>query len=154
MWPVFYQRSVARGSTYAEELADQTIDRVASKLPEIRTGYVGDPIHYFCGVANNIFRESLRRERAPAIRPPTHTAHEEDYELDYGCLEQYINKLSETDRGLVRAYYQHSRRAKIDHRKKLAEEMGIASNALRIRMCRIRSGFVACVERCRTDSKA
>src|ERR1041385_2060224 len=49
---------VCRGSKTPEELADQTINRVVRKLPEIQAEYVGEAGHYFCGVGSNIFRES------------------------------------------------------------------------------------------------
>jgi hypothetical protein len=143
---------VCRGSTTPEELADQTINRVARKLPEIRANYVGEPSHYFCGVAGNILRESFRKDKMPAVRPPTPSMPEPGDDRDYACLEECIGKLSQYDRDLVLAYYQQEKQAKIDHRKKLAEKLGLAINALRIRACRTRAILLECVERCRSES--
>jgi DNA-directed RNA polymerase specialized sigma24 family protein len=143
---------VCRGSSTPEELADRTINRVARKLPEIRATYVGEPAHYFCGVASFIFRESLRNEKAPAVMPPPKPATTpDDDERDYLCLEKCLNRLPGRERELVIAYYQQEKHAKIDHRKKMAADLGVAVNALRIRACRIRAGLLKCVELCRSE---
>ena len=143
---------VSRGSHIAEELADNTINRVARKLPEIRDSYVGEPAHYFSGVASYIWRESLRKEKVPAITPPTPSVQSADEERDYACLEKCLAELPSSDRDLAISYYQHEKHAKIDHRKKLAEQLGLAMNALRIRACRIRVGLLKCVEICKSES--
>lgn len=143
---------VCRGSDRPEELADRTINRVARKLPEIRASFVGEPAHYFCGVASNIFRESLKNQKIPAARPVSPVLPDADDERDYACLEQCVEKLSSFDRDLVLQYYQQEKHAKIEHRKKLAERLGLAINALRIRACRTRAALLECVERCRSES--
>ena len=142
---------VTRGSHNPEELADITINRVARKLPEIRDGYVGEPANYFSGVASFIWRESLRKEKLPVVTDPRPLPPSEDEERDYVCLERCLNKLPKPDRELALAYYQQEKHAKIDHRRKLAEQMGLAINALRIRACRIRASLFACVELCRAE---
>src|SRR4051794_16211659 len=55
-----------RGCREAEALADETINRVTIKLPEIADAYVGDPALYFYGVAQKVHLEYLRK------RPPAH----------------------------------------------------------------------------------
>jgi DNA-directed RNA polymerase specialized sigma24 family protein len=142
---------VCRGSSIAEDLADRTMNRVARKLPEIRGTYQGDPAHYFSGVAVNIFRESLRKEKVPAVGLPDAPAVNEEEERDYACLERCIAKLPAGERDLVLSYYQQEKREKIDLRKKLAERLGVGMNALRIRACRIRAGLQDCMERCRAE---
>jgi DNA-directed RNA polymerase specialized sigma24 family protein len=139
---------VCRGSNVPEELADKTINRVARKLPEIVATYVGDPAHYFCGVAGNIFREALRNDKPPVILPPRPAPPDDETEREYACLEKCMAKLNEEERDLVIAYYQRERQAKIDHRKKLAERLGKGLNALRIQACRIRARLQECVLTC------
>jgi hypothetical protein len=51
---------VCRGCANAEELADETINRVVSKVQEIITNWQGDPALYFYKVAQNIYREWWR----------------------------------------------------------------------------------------------
>jgi DNA-directed RNA polymerase specialized sigma24 family protein len=142
---------VCRASNVPEELADKTINRVARKLPEIRATYVGDPAHYFAGVAVNILRETVRKDRIPAIGMPESSPATDDREKDYSCLEKCMEKLDPGDRSLVLDYYREEGQAKIDNRRQLAEQLGIGLNALRIRACRIRSDLQACMEKCRAE---
>src|SRR5829696_6063126 len=55
----------ARRCLQAEELADETINRVALKAHEVAPGYVGNPSLYFYGVARKVFHEWARVERTP-----------------------------------------------------------------------------------------
>lgn len=143
----------SRGSTTPEDLADQTMDRVGLKLAEIQETYAGNPVNYFYGVAKNVFRESLHKEKHPIAIEPTPVSADEDEERDLSCLEKCMTKLPQSDRDLVLAYYQEERKAKIDNRKQLAQKLGLGMNALRIRACRIRAALQQCMEKCR-DSEA
>ncbi|HEX6739514.1 MAG TPA: hypothetical protein VF310_14645, partial [Vicinamibacteria bacterium] len=66
------------GCSCPEELADRTLDRVASKLETVQDDYEGDPIAYVLGVARNVRREDYRSQsrargrlqpRPPAAAP-------------------------------------------------------------------------------------
>lgn len=147
-----------RGCFDADDLADETINRVTAKLDDIAESYSGDPALYFYGVAQKVHLEYLRRK--PAIQESSMIGKElrsqtmlvaeptENIEDDYACLERCMEQLSEENRRLVLEYYQNEKRAKIDHRKRLAEEIGIAVNALRIRAHRIRFQLQQCMESC------
>src|SRR5919198_4623480 len=54
----------------AEELADETINRVALRAAEVSKEYEGDPALYFYGVGQKVFLESVRPTRA--VVPPPH----------------------------------------------------------------------------------
>src|SRR5215831_13213906 len=54
------KRFASRGCTEPEELADETLTRVAHKLKQISGAYIGNPASYCLGVANKIFLEYLR----------------------------------------------------------------------------------------------
>ena len=136
----------ARASTEAEDLADETMNRVASKLPEIGGTYAGDPAVYFYAVANNVHLEFLRKK--PLAHVPLAVDETADGEDRFRCLEECLSALSDENRHLVIQYYQDERQAKIDRRKLLAQRLGIAPNALRIRACRIRASLLKCVEKC------
>jgi DNA-directed RNA polymerase specialized sigma24 family protein len=142
---------VSRGSSISEELADRTMNRVAQKLPEIRVTYVGEPAHYFYSVANYIWYEAIRQAKLPVVAPPKILPPDEDAERDFACLERCLAKLPDSERNLVVAYYQEEKHAKIDNRKKLAEQLNLGMNALRIRACRIRAALFQCVEQCRRE---
>ena len=138
-----------RGCAEAEDLADETFDRVARKVCEIAETYVGDPASYFYGVAHNVHLEYMRGMfRRPAPPPPPSVYEEEEPEPEYGCLEECMQRLADGDRELVLQYYQEDKRAKIEHRKKLAAQLGIAINALRIRAFKIRQTLQRCVREC------
>ena len=147
-----------RGCLEAELLADETINRVASKVEEISKGYVGDPAHYFYAVAQKVHLEYLRKahtqhspisvETAGNMLSAAPVSPVEDFEPEYRCLEGCLERLPKENRYLLELYYQQEKQAKIDHRKLLAIELGIAVNALRIRAHRIRLALRQCVRTC------
>jgi RNA polymerase sigma factor (sigma-70 family) len=130
----------------AEDLADETINRVASRLNEIKNQVYGEQARYFYGVARKVQMEYLRRKQPH--EPPDSTVDSERVEIEYRCLEECIAKLSPENRELVLSYYQAEGRQKIDQRKLLADKLGIAPNALRIRAYRIRAALQKCLEKC------
>ena len=135
-----------RGCHEPEGLADETINRVTSRLSEIQDSFRGDQTRYFCGVANKVHLEYLRRKQVhPTLLPSTDSAR---VEAEFRCLERCLDRLPTESRELVLQYYQAERKAKIDQRKKQAERLGIAPNALRIRAHRIRGVLLKCLEDC------
>lgn len=136
-----------RACAEAEDLADETFDRVMRRVPEISGSYVGDPALYFYGVAQKIHLEYLRKKKRPLPPAPPRPAEEEP-EPAFECLEGCMQKLPPNERELLLQYYREEKRAKIEHRKRLAESLGIGLNALRIRACRIRAVIQKCVQDC------
>jgi DNA-directed RNA polymerase specialized sigma24 family protein len=151
-----------RGWNEADELADETINRVTTKVTEIASSYVGDPAVYFYGVAQKVHLEYLRNRQSLNI--PLDTCGElrsqhadesmNDSEQEYECLERCMDELPDDHRRLVIEYYQEEKRAKIERRRAQAEELGIALNALRIRAHRIRLQLQECVQHCLEQSVA
>ncbi len=134
-----------RGCIDAEELADETINRVTGKIREIQNDFTGDPARYFYGVAKLVYMEYWRRKPPQTPPPPPDSARAE---LEYRCLERCIERLSEEDRGLLLREYGAKGRTQAERRKALADELGISLNALRIRVYRIRVGLKECIEKC------
>lgn len=130
----------------AEDLADETIIRVTAKLPEITPNYQGDPVLYFYGVARKVYHEWLRRQNKPIAPPPIDVTNDDD--RVYECLDRCMETVPEESRQIVLRYYENEKRAKIDDRKTLADELGIGLNALRIRAHRIRELLRKCVKSC------
>jgi len=135
-----------RGCAESEDLADECINRVAKKLPEIVGTYEGDPTLYFYGVARYIHQEYLRKRPVPLPEPIPPTDAESEHE--YECLSHCLEKLPPDSCKLVLEYYREEKKAKIDHRKEMALRLGIAVNALRIRAHRIRGSLQECVQAC------
>ena len=141
---------IFRAPCDAEDLADETINRVSSRLGEIELQPNGERTRYFYGVARKVQMEYLRRKTPqPPAEPPVDS---ERVEVEFRCLEECISKLSPENRKLVLRYYQADGRQKIEQRKQLADELGIAPNALRIRAYRIRVALQKCLEKCVSDS--
>jgi DNA-directed RNA polymerase specialized sigma24 family protein len=138
---------VCRGCPVAEDLADETIDRVAGKVADVAPSYVGNPALYFYGVAKNVYHESVRPRPAPAPIPvPVVDPDPPEPDREYDSLEECMKLLPQGDQQLILDYYQEEKQAKIDHRKKLAEGLGIGLNTLRIKVYRLRARLQECVE--------
>ncbi|HEV8189633.1 MAG TPA: sigma-70 family RNA polymerase sigma factor [Pyrinomonadaceae bacterium] len=138
-----------RGCINAEDLADETINRVTSKVNEIQKEFDGDPALYFYGVAKWVYTEYLRRKTPQSQSAPIDSARAE---LEFRCLERCVARLSEEDRALLLKDYGAKGQTQAERRKALADELGITLNALRIRVFRIRTGLKVCIEKCIQDS--
>jgi RNA polymerase sigma factor (sigma-70 family) len=144
------------GCDVPEELADETINRVARRLPEIASTYVGDPVRYFFGVAHHVHMEFLRRPRVDPLPQQDITLQDaqspladlEDEEPEYTCLMHCMTRLSTRDSELIKQYYRGERHIKIRLRKELAERLGIKQENLRLRAQRIRATLKACIIDC------
>lgn len=137
---------VCRGCSAAEELADRTIDRVATKITQIAGSYEGDPALYFYGVAEKIYLEQVKQVSIP-VRPPPERSDIEA-EAKYQCLEGCMERLSVRNRELILAYYGDFEGGRTAARKDLAERLGLGANALWIRAHRIRESLRKCVSDC------
>ena len=135
-----------RGCVEPEDLADETINRVTSKLKEIEKDFTGDRTRYFFGVAKMVHLEHLRRKIPQVVPAPPNDPNR--IELEYSCLERCIDRLNKDDRDLLLQYYGAGGRNETERRRALAEERGIGPNALRIRVYRIRQTLKECVEKC------
>lgn len=131
-----------RGGCEAEDLADQTINVVQSKIDWLLANYVGDPALYFYGVAKKIHSK-------PKPLPPPPPPEPDPPEVERVCsfLDDCLEILHSAERDLVLRYHQGEKQEKIQNRKKLAEELKISRNALRIKVCHIHSRLRECVER-------
>ena len=142
---------IGRGCPDPEELASETLSRVTRKIQDIADTYEGDPMFYCYKVAYLVYLESIRKRPQPLPMPPPDSS--EQVEREYDCLERCMSRLQPGDRELVLQYYQQDKRAKIDHRKELADKMGIALNALRIRAHRIRLNLRRCMLECLEEER-
>ena len=151
---------VCRGCLDSEGLADETINRVIRKVPEIVSNYVGNPALYFSSVARYILLEYQRTitQRRPSIPEALNQVEEDDEEIEreYECLDRCIEHLTPANRELILEYYREDKHAMIENRKRLAERIGITLNALRVRADRIRNSLQKCVAEClrSKDAKA
>lgn len=141
-----------RGCVGAEDLADETINRVAKKLGEIMDAYQGEPEPYFYGVAKKIYLEYIRRKPAP-VPLPVPAEDSEELAERHDCLDECMGRLPPDGRELIVHYYQGEKQAKIDARKELGERLKLNNNALRARAHRIRERLEKCVRECLARKK-
>jgi DNA-directed RNA polymerase specialized sigma24 family protein len=140
------------GSMTPEDLADETVDRVAKKLAEGEA--VRDVSGYLIGVARLIFKEHVKgqiRMRAAVEQLPRDCSLPEDPvdgDAKHDCYESCLNKLPVESRTLLLQYYQMRDRNKADEREALCAQMQIPINLLRVRAFRLRKKLGECLQDC------
>lgn len=142
---------LGRGCSEAEELADETINRVTQKLPQVAADYVGEPTLYFYGVANKIHLEWLRKQKKISRLPLGETNNRPPAESDtaeYECLQSCLKTLPADQRQLIVEYYRNEKSAKIEKRREIAKKLGINVNALQVKAFRIRARLKECLQKC------
>ena len=147
----------------ADELADETLSRVARRLAEEGEIRNAAPAQYCYMVARFVFLEHRRRpaqspislESLPLIdrdlpdtQPPWERHEAESQAKRVQCLATCLRQLPSAHRELILEYYRGEQRAKIELRRRLAERLGLTANALSIRACRIRERLEQCVRVC------
>ena len=137
----------------AEELTDETIDRVAKKVGQGQQ--IENLMGYFYGVARLVLKEyeraELKHQRAVATLPRSTEEVHEDNEAAIPrleCSKKCLKELCESDRNLIVAYCQPDGRPKKERRKDLATKLGIKLENLRLRVFRIREKLDNCVADC------
>lgn len=142
-----------RGSAQPEEVADEALNRFIRRLPELIETYSGDPFPYILVIARNVQHEREKKQALPLPENLDEVPAEpvETDELDervHKCLDQCLGKLEPKSRSLLMDYYQNDKQDKIDFRKTLAKQLGIAANALRLRVHRLRNNVHTCLDNC------
>ena len=138
-----------RGCVEAEDLADETINRVMQAIQKEKFIFDGAPIRYFYGVAKLVHLESLRRRPAPET--PFHDT--DTIEREHRCLDRCVEHLPERSRELVLSYYQEQGRARFEHRAKLASQLDMPVNTLRVQAHRIRALLRECITECLEENE-
>jgi DNA-directed RNA polymerase specialized sigma24 family protein len=137
----------------AERLADEAFDRVSQKLKDgqVSASHGRDKVFYFLGFARNIRHEYLRRINPTGVTIPIVSPDEKDstdVQTELECLDQCMGELPKEKRWVVMEYYLFEGSAKIEHRRKIASQLGIDVKTLRLRVHRIREQLKPCIEDC------
>jgi len=143
----------ARRCLHPGEVADEAINRFIRRLPELIETFEGEPLPYILVIARNIQHESDRKQTTSLpdnIDTLLTTTGETDEPTDciHECLDECLGKLDLDSRNLLLDYYQNDKQEKIHFRKTLAKQLGIAANALRLRMHRLRRIVHECMDNC------
>lgn len=139
---------VARGLSDAEHYADEVIDRVIKKLPEIQANYVGDPARYFHGVARNVILEARRRKEVTTDVLPQNATLDPPRSDTSECLSKCLQLLPRDKQELILDYHLYQGREKIVHHQQMASELSITEGALRTRAHHLRVNLEKCVNEC------
>jgi DNA-directed RNA polymerase specialized sigma24 family protein len=142
----------------ADELTDETLNRVARRLAEEGAVVDTPPARYCYIVAKFVFLEYLRRTELQQAslgemsspRGIDGTVEARERSLD--CLEGCLQQLEPNERALILEYYRGDQGVKILSRRDLASRLGLTANALSIRACRIRDKLEACVNACTAEA--
>ena len=138
----------------ADDLADETLDRVASKLAQ------GEAIEnlnaYAAQVARFVWLEFSRKQKEdargddlPEVAVEQEIADEPDLRLS--CLKSCLASVAsnESDRSLIIGYYSAEAGEKNkETRKNLAAQLGLSMNTLKVKACRLRERLEKCINEC------
>jgi DNA-directed RNA polymerase specialized sigma24 family protein len=158
-----------RNRPMADDLADETLNRIAKTLEKDGAIRTRPPARYCYTVAKFVLLEDVRRGHAhlhllhirmkssqasqigATMREPEETREIQEQRLE--CLERCLQQLTPAHRALVMEYHRDTRRQKIVRRRDMAKRLGITMNALSIRASRIRAALEAGVESCRRERR-
>ncbi|MBM3787048.1 MAG: hypothetical protein FJW30_22045 [Acidobacteria bacterium] len=138
----------ARRCAEPEDLADEALDRAARRIAE-NVSIETSVENFVLGVARNLAKERWKKPLALVAMPerlPAPPVTEPDPRAD--CLDECLGQLPSRTREWVERFYTGTGGAKIEERKRLAHELGLDVNALRVRLFRIREKLERCVREC------
>ena len=137
----------SRRCFYAEELADEVINRIVIIIGK---EVIENKIGYIYGVARNVYLESLRKEKTHLNVDDLSLAAEAPAEIDFSneCLEKCLRELSSERREFILDYFSEDKSKKIALHEKTSREMQISRTALRMRVFRIKQQLSICVKDC------
>jgi len=136
-----------RQCRFADELADETINRVILKSSEEQ---IENKIAYCYGVARNVYRESLRKERSHVDIDEVTIAAKAPEEQSFSseCLDECLEKLPLDSRTLLIEYFSEAKLAKIELHRRISESLEMTQTALRMRVMRTKQKLKICVQEC------
>jgi RNA polymerase sigma factor (sigma-70 family) len=140
------------GCAFAEEYADETINRIAKRIGE---GQLIQDINSYCyATARLVLLEAhkeRRREQHSLAQLKQEVGHPDasvDDNDPLACLQQCLAHLAPETRTLIIEYYQGEKSKRIENREALAAQLKIPLNALRNRVLRLRARLERCVKKC------
>ena len=143
-----------RGVADTSAAADETLDRAGRRIAE---GTDVPNVDNFClGIARFIIKEGWRlntRESTAFLQFLEQHEHATAEQIDrFSFMNTCFEELPQYDRNLLNAYCAALRgRARAQHRRELAENLGLTVSALRIRVTRLRQGLEDCLKRLSRD---
>jgi DNA-directed RNA polymerase specialized sigma24 family protein len=136
-----------RGCRFSDELADETINRVILKISEEK---IENKVAYFYGVAKNVYRESLRKERHHLDIDEVQIASPSPAEPSFSseCLDKCLAELPPKSQSLILDYFSDDKPKKSKLRRRISESFGMTQTALRMCVVRCKRKLKVCIQKC------
>ncbi len=145
-----------RGCSDPDVLADETINRVTTKVSTFNSIGEIKTIKYFYGFASNIYLEYVSQIKKKEVQLDPNIPIKDNRTIefidsepqDHDCLENCLAKLPTEESGMVLLYYSRDKSAKFELRKEMAESMNLKTGTLHTKIHRIKNVLKKCVEKC------
>lgn len=138
-----------RQCTFADDLADETINRVIVKASVEK---IENKIAYCYGVARNVYREWLREQRPHLdisdVTIATKAPEQPSFSIE--CLDKCLEELPPENRTLLLNYFSEARMEKIKLHQRISETLKTSQTGLRMRVMRSKRKLKLCVQDCMT----
>ncbi len=152
LWHKLIMYFQSRACLVAEELADETLNRVAKK---IAAGEEPRNILAYChGFARMVWLEYLKN---PGTKrgsledvPPTPCLGTDEISRKerHACFYKCLQEIPIEEARMMVEYWYHEDRPNRDVRRELAEKLKISPTALRIRVYRLKKRLDDCIKKC------
>lgn len=137
-------------------LTDETLNRVADKLPGEKTDREKIPLKYIYGFAINVYREYERISSKIEIQLDQNLPLDalvsqnfpDNKSDDIICLEQCLKNFPSEDGEMMLEYYGQDKSVKLEFRRHMAENKNITVQALHTRIHRTKNNLKKCIEKC------
>lgn len=136
-----------RHCQHAEELADETINRVILK---ISAEEIENKSAYCYGVAKNVYRESLRKERPHLDIDEVEITMDAPEQPSFSseCLDKCLEKLPADSRNRLLDYFSETGEKKIKLHQRISANLKMSQTALRMNIMRSKKKLKTCVQEC------
>ena len=143
-----------RGCQTPDLLADETITRVAVKLPSFDMSNNVKTVTYFYGFAKNIYLEYRKKNKEIGIETvaflsdKTPNEAEKREEIVFDCLDNCLARFPSEERDLLLQYYSKNKQEKFELRRNLAAQWNLKKGTLHTKIHRLKSNLGQCVRKC------
>lgn len=145
-----------KGCSDSHTLADETLNRVAAKIPTLDESKNYKKITVILGFAKNIVFEHLRNRKKENDKLKAHllenntfeSAEEAENSGKIACMNKCLKEISAQEREIFFEYYGQENQKKSVARRQLAERIGCEMRALQVRVFRLRGILAKCIENC------
>ncbi len=148
-----------RGCADPPLLADETINRVASRIPTLDSSKNVKTITYFYGFAAKVLFEYSRTVSQEVSLDSNGLYGEKSFQeaetptdTRSDCLETCLMQLTPEESDLVLRYYEKDKSEKFAARRIMAANMNLKMPALHIRVFRVKNLLRDCIEKCWKNS--